>query len=83
MYFTYPGTHCLSAPIPPNNTELIVSGWNGDPFNFDSPATYVCKRGQKYEQNFTQVQNQVMCRENNTWEVPANWPNCIESEFNT
>ena len=57
MYFTYPGTHCLSAPIPPNNTELIVSGWNGDPFNFDSPATYVCKRGQKYEQNFGPIED--------------------------
>ena len=40
---------CLRPPIPPPNTNLIITGWFGAPVPFNGIATYVCARGMQFE----------------------------------
>jgi hypothetical protein len=40
---------CLRPPIPPPQTNLMITGWFGDPVPFGGIATYVCARGMQFE----------------------------------
>ena len=79
MSFALLGTHCLEAQPAPNDTGLVVSGWDGEVIDFNSHITYKCFRGMKFKDDFDQEMVQAVCLPENKWSFP-DWGQCIESK---
>jgi hypothetical protein len=53
---------CLRPPIPPPQTNLMITGWFGDPVPFGGIATYVCARGMQFENDPDQENVTYTCQ---------------------
>jgi hypothetical protein len=80
-YLSISGIQCLAPPIPPNESSLETSRWDGSPINFYSNVTFVCQRKQKFYSDFSQQNVQAQCLPNNTWALPNSWGLCVESKL--
>ena len=82
---------CLKPPTPPLWSNLIVSNWDGAPFNFGAIVTYVCDRGFYYERvaaiksfNYT-CQNGIDPKYKRGFFNHPNetdWPRCVQGKKN-
>jgi hypothetical protein len=76
------GTSCAEPPDPDSSTQL-VSVWDGNLIVFDTPIDYTCLRGQKFKSDITLEKQVAYCKEENIWDYPSTWEECVESEFIT
>lgn len=68
---------CISPPRPTNNTQLFLQ-WQGEPVEFYSNVSYVCREDELYfEWDREMVGYNVSCQEGGGWDEPGEWPLCV------
>jgi len=77
---------CLKPATPPSWSNLKISNWNGKPYEFDTYAVYVCKRGYYYLKNVNIKSFQYKCESGSDskfkrgfFSAPQepDWPRCV------
>ena len=84
---------CLRPPTPPLWTNLKVSNWDGEPYNFLTDVIFVCKRGYFYEHDAEKTSFSYICQDGNDpltnytrgfFNQPdeKDWPRCVKGLSN-
>ena len=72
---------CLYPPEPPTGTNLLLN-WDGSPVNFTHTVSYTCSQDDLYfEWDRQMTEFHVTCLPGGSWEVPDQWPICIDCNF--
>ena len=81
-------THCVSAPAPPANSNLVAI-YNNSVYNFThteveigSPVLYMCANGMRGDPDWNHINTSALCGKENVW-TPSDpsWPTCTDSEL--
>ena len=76
------GVACAEPPSPANDTNLEVTGYNGDVIGLNANVTYRCKRRTKFSVDLEKESEIATCRPENNWDTPQPaWAVCVESEL--
>lgn len=75
------GTHCLEPDPPPNDTGLVVHGWDNNIIDIEDDIDYVCFRGSKFQHDFFNEKVSATCKTENIFELPESWGKCVESKI--
>ena len=68
---------CLRPPLPPAETNLVITDWFGAPVPFNGNATYVCARGMLFENDPAQESVVYTCQVTVTCTIQWEFHLCV------
>ena len=76
---------CLRPPTPPDEANLVLHEWDGEPVEFEDEVEFRCKPEHYFRQNRSQISLFLKCNEDGSFLLPKDihgnsyWPECVES----